>query len=73
MNKLALIISAIFFSLLIFGPAFASGDRDKADAIRLGMTLQRCEKLTPKEREMFGEACPKPQAQETQNVAFQSN
>jgi len=51
----------------------ASGDHNKADAIRLGMTLQRCEKLAPKEREMFGEVCPKAQAQESQNVAFQSN
>lgn len=50
----------------------ATGDHDKANAIRSGMTLQRCEKLNPKERELFGDLCPKPPAQEGQNVAFNS-
>ena len=49
-----------------------SGDLDKANAIRRGMTLQRCEKLAPKEREMFGDLCPKPPVQESQNAAFSS-
>lgn len=50
----------------------ATGDEIKANAIRNGMTLQRCEKLNPKEREMFGDLCPKPPVQEGQNVAFVS-
>ena len=49
-----------------------SGDLDKANAIRSGMTLQRCEKLAPKEREMFGDLCPKAPVQESQNPAFAS-
>jgi len=49
-----------------------SGDLDKANAIRSGMTLQRCDKLAPKEREMFGDLCPKPPVQESQNPAFAS-
>jgi hypothetical protein len=51
----------------------ATGDHEKANAIRNGMTMQRCEKLAPKEREMFGDLCPNPPAQEGHNVAFQSN
>lgn len=50
----------------------ATGDMDKANAIRAGMTLQRCEKLNPRDREMFGDLCPKPPASEGQNVAFNS-
>lgn len=50
----------------------ATGDHDKANAIRSGMTAQRCEKLNPRDREMFGELCPKPPAQDGQNVAFNS-
>ena len=50
----------------------ATGDHDKANAIRSGMTLQRCEKLAPKEREMFGDLCPKAPVQESQNPAFAS-
>lgn len=50
----------------------ASGDDGKANAIRSGMTLQRCEKLNPREREMFGDLCPKPPVQESQSVAFSS-
>ncbi len=50
----------------------ATGDIEKANAIRSGMTAQRCEKLNPKEREMFGDLCQKPPAQEIQNVAFSS-
>lgn len=50
----------------------ATGDHDKANAIRNGMTMQRCDKLSPKEREMFGDLCPKPQATAT-NPVFQSN
>lgn len=50
----------------------ATGDNDKANAIRSGMTLQRCEKLNPREREMFGDLCPTPPAQESQNTAFSS-
>jgi len=49
-----------------------TGDYDKANAIRSGMTLQRCEKLAPKEREMFGDLCPKAPVQESQNPAFAS-
>ena len=49
-----------------------SGDLDKANAIRAGMTLQRCDKLAPKEREMFGDLCPKAPVQESQNPAFAS-
>ena len=49
-----------------------SGDIDKANAIRSGMTLQRCDKLAPKEREMFGDLCPKQPVQESQNAAFSS-
>lgn len=50
----------------------ATGDTEKANAIRSGMTLQRCEKLNPRERELFGDLCPKPPAAEGQNVAFNS-
>ena len=50
----------------------ATGDTDKANAIRSGMTAQRCEKLGPKEREMFGDLCPKPSPEESKNVAFSS-
>ena len=48
----------------------ATGDNDKANAIRSGMTLQRCEKLNPRDREMFGDLCPKLPVQESQNPAF---
>ena len=50
----------------------ATDNHDQANAIRRGMTLQRCEKLAPKEREMFGDLCPKPPVQESQNAAFSS-
>lgn len=50
----------------------ATGDHDKANAIRAGMTLQRCEKLNPRDRELFGDLCPKPPVQEGQSVAFNS-
>lgn len=50
----------------------ATGDHEKANAIRAGMTLQRCEKLNPRDRDMFGDLCPKPPASEGQNVAFNS-
>lgn len=50
----------------------ATGDHDKANAIRAGMTAQRCEKLAPKEREMFGDLCPKQPAQEGRSAAFSS-
>ena len=40
---------------------------------RKAVLMQRCEKLAPKEREMFGAICPKQQATEIQNAAFQSN
>lgn len=49
-----------------------TGDLDKANAIRSGMTLQRCEKLAPKDRELFGDLCPRQPAQEGQNPAFAS-
>lgn len=50
----------------------ATGDADKANAIRSGMTAQRCKKLAPEDREMFGDLCPKQPAQDGQNVAFSS-
>lgn len=50
----------------------ATGDHDKANAIRAGMTLQRCEKLPPREREMFGDICPKQPAAEQPSAAFSS-
>jgi len=50
----------------------ATDNHDQANAIRRGMTLQRCDKLAPKEREMFGDLCPKPPVQESQNPAFAS-
>ena len=49
-----------------------TGDYDKANAIRAGMTAQRCEKLGPKEREMFGDLCPKQPAAEQPSAAFSS-
>ncbi len=50
----------------------ATGDHDKANAIRAGMTQQRCKKLSQEEREMFGDLCPKQPASEGQSVAFSS-
>ena len=50
----------------------ATGDADKANAIRAGMTAQRCKKLAPEEREMFGDLCPKQPAPDGQSVAFSS-
>jgi len=49
-----------------------SGDLDKANAIRRGMTAQRCKKLAPEDRESFGDLCPKQPAAEQKNVAFSS-
>ena len=49
-----------------------SGDHDKANAIRRGMTAQRCKKLAPEDREAFGDLCPKQPASEQQSVAFSS-
>lgn len=48
----------------------ATGDHDKADAIRNGMTAQRCRKLSQEDREAFGALCPKPQEQEKQALSF---
>ena len=50
----------------------ATGDHDKANAIRSGMTAQRCKKLAPEDRESFGDLCPKQPAAEQKNVAFSS-
>ena len=50
----------------------ATGDHDKANAIRAGMTQQRCKKLAPEERELFGDLCQKQPAPEGQSVAFSS-
>ena len=50
----------------------ATGDHDKANAIRSGMTAQRCKKLAPEDRESFGDLCPKQPAAEQKNVVFSS-
>ena len=50
----------------------ATGDHDKANAIRSGMTAQRCKKLAQEEREAFGDLCPKPPAAEQPSAAFSS-
>lgn len=50
----------------------ATGDHDKANAIRSGMTAQRCKKLAPEDREAFGDLCPKPPAQGSHGAAFSS-
>lgn len=50
----------------------ATGDNDAANAIRRGMTAQRCKKLAPEDREAFGDLCPKQPAAGQQNVAFSS-
>ena len=50
----------------------ATGDHDKANAIRAGMTQQRCKKLAAEDRELFGDLCPKQPAPEGQSVAFSS-
>ena len=48
----------------------ATGDHDKANAIRNGMTAQRCRKLSPEDRDAFGALCPKPQESDKQNFSF---
>lgn len=50
----------------------ATGDTEKANAIRAGMTMQRCEKLSQRDRELFGDICPKQSEAEGQNGAFNS-
>ena len=50
----------------------ATGNQAEADAIRTGMTRQRCAKLSPEERENFGALCPKAPAKETPIPAFLS-
>lgn len=50
----------------------ATGDHGAANAIRRGMTAQRCKKLAPEEREHFGDLCPKPPAAEQPSAAFSS-
>lgn len=50
----------------------ATGNQAEADAIRTGMTRQRCAKLSPEERENFGALCPKAPAKETPSPAFLS-
>jgi len=50
----------------------ATGDHDKANDIRAGMTAQRCARLSPEERENFGALCPKAPAKETASPAFSS-
>ncbi len=48
----------------------ATGDHDKANDIRAGMTAQRCAKLSPEDRENFGALCPKAPTKETASPAF---
>lgn len=50
----------------------ATDNHDEANAIRRGMTAQRCKKLAPEERENFGALCPKAPAKETPSPAFLS-
>ena len=51
----------------------ATNDHNEANAIRRGMTAQRCRKLSPEDREAFGDLCPKqPAAGQQQNAAFSS-
>lgn len=50
----------------------ATGNQTEADAIRTGMTRQRCAKLSPEDRENFGALCPKVPAKETASPAFSS-
>lgn len=50
----------------------ATGNQTEADAIRTGMTRQRCAKLSPEDRENFGALCPKAPTKETASPAFSS-
>ena len=50
----------------------ATNNHNEANAIRRGMTAQRCRKLSPEDREAFGDLCPKQPAAEQQNAAFSS-
>ena len=50
-----------------------AGMHDKADKLLDGMMAMRCEKLSPDNRKLFGDLCPKPAQEESKNVAFQSN
>jgi len=53
--------------------SYRSTDNHKeANAIRRGMTAQRCRKLSPEDREAFGDLCPKQPAAEQQSAAFSS-
>ena len=50
-----------------------AGMHEKADKLLDGMMAMRCEKLSPDNRKLFGDLCPKPAQEESKNVAFQSN
>lgn len=50
----------------------ATGDTEKANAIRNGMTVQRCRKLSDDERAAFGDLCPTSPAKPEVNPAFAS-
>ena len=49
-----------------------AGMYEKADKLLDGMMLMRCEKLSPDNRKLFGDLCPKPAPAESQNAAFSS-
>lgn len=49
-----------------------AGMHDRANKLLDGMMAMRCEKLSPDTRKLFGDLCPKPEQQESQNVAFSS-
>ncbi len=51
----------------------SAGMHEKADKLLDGMMAMRCEKLSPDNRKLFGDLCPKPAQEESKNVAFQSN
>ena len=49
-----------------------AGMHEKADKLLDGMMAMRCEKLSPDNRKLFGDLCPKQSPSERQNVAFSS-
>ncbi|MBK7509811.1 MAG: hypothetical protein IPI16_17480 [Comamonadaceae bacterium] len=50
-----------------------AGQHEKADKLLDGMMLMRCEKLSPDNRKLFGDLCPKQApAESQQNAAFYS-